>query len=128
MLLPIADAQATSINDHGLVVGFSNDKDGNSHGFLYQSGTVKTVDFRHAVSTQLLGVNNLGLAVGSYTDAKKATRGFVYDTNTKAFTAVSAPASASTVVNGINRLGWLVGFYTDAKNDTIGFLAKPAGH
>jgi len=128
LLLPIANAQATSLNDHGLVVGFSNDKAGNSHGFLYQSGAIRTVDFRHAVSTQLLGVNNLGLAVGSYTDGQKATHGFTYDTNTRTFTAVSVPASASTVVNGINRLGWLVGFYTDAKNNTIGFLAKPAGH
>lgn len=125
-LLPIANAQATGINDHGLATGFSNDKDGNSHGFLWQSGTIKTIDFRNAVSTQILGVNNLGQAVGSYTDSQKATHGFTYDTNTRTFSTVSVSASASTVVNGINRLGWLVGFYTDAKNNTIGFVAKPA--
>ena len=127
-LLPIANAQATGINDHNLVAGFYNDKAGNAHGFLYLSGAIKTIDYRHAVATQLLGVNNLGVAVGSYTDGQKVTHGFVYDSNAKTFTSVSVPASTSTVVNGINRLGWLVGFYTDAKNDTIGFLAKPAGH
>ena len=128
LLLPIANAQATSLNDHGLVGGFYNDNAGNSHGFLWQSGAPQTVDFQAAVSTQILGLNNLGVAVGTYTDSKKATHGFVYDSGTKSFTQVDVPGSASTVVNGINRLGWLVGFYTDSKNNTIGFVARPGAH
>jgi hypothetical protein len=124
-LLPIVNAQATSLNDHGLVGGFYNDKDGNAHGFLWQSGAPKTIDFKNAVSTQVLGVNNLGRAVGTYTDSKKVGHGFVYDSVGKSFTRIDVPGSTSTVVNGINRLGWLVGFYTDTKGNTVGFVAKP---
>jgi hypothetical protein len=125
VLLPISNAQATGLNDHGLVSGFYNDMDGNAHGFLWQSGSPKIVDFKKAISTQVLGVNNLGLAVGTYTDSKKVAHGFVYDSNTRSYSRIDVPGSASTVVNGINRLGWLVGFYTDAKGLTIGFVAKP---
>ena len=127
LLLPIANAQATSINDHGLVGGFSNDSAGNSHGFLWQSGSVRMINYRHAISTQILGVNNLGLAVGTYTDGKKVAHGFVYDANARTFQRVDAPGSTATVVNGINRLGWLVGFYTAASGNTVGFVARPAG-
>jgi probable HAF family extracellular repeat protein len=124
-VLPIANAQATSINDNGLVGGFSNDQAGNSHGYLWHPGSMKTVDVHGAVSTQVLGVNNMGEAVGSFVDSKKAMHGFTYSTHTKVFTQIDVPGSTSTVVNGINQRGWLVGFYTDAKNNTIGFVAKP---
>ena len=86
------------------------------------------IDYKGAVSTQLLGVNNLGQAVGTYTDSQKVGHGFVYNWSSRAFTRVDVPGAASTLVNGINRLGWLVGFYTDAKGNTIGFEAKPSGH
>lgn len=124
-LLPIFNAQATSLNDHGLVGGFFNDKDGNAHGFLWQSGPVATIDYQGATSTQILGLNNLGQAVGTYTDSKKVAHGFVYNWRAKTFVTVDVPGSTSTVVNGINRLGWLVGFYTDSKSNTIGFVARP---
>lgn len=127
LLLPIANAQATSINDHGLVGGFSNDSAGNSHGFLWQSGSTRMITYRGAVSTQILSVNNLGLAVGTYTDSKKVAHGFVYDSNARAFEQIDVPGSTATVVNGINRLGWLVGFYTAANGNTVGFLARPSG-
>jgi uncharacterized membrane protein len=133
MLLPIANAQATGINDQDLTSGFYNDAKGNSHGFLWQAGSsMQTIDFQGAVSTQLLGLNNQGQAVGSYTDNQKNTHGFVYDWRTKTFTQLDAPGammdapgSMVTVVNGINKHGWLVGFFTDANNNTIGFVAKP---
>jgi probable HAF family extracellular repeat protein len=124
--LPIANAQATGLNDHGLVVGFANDAAGHSHGFLWHAGAKpKTVGYLTAVSTQLLGVNNLGWAVGSCTDVHKVTHGVVYNANTQTYTQVDVPMATSTVINGINRLGWLAGFYTDASNHTIGFVAKP---
>ena len=127
LLLPIANAQATSINDQDLVGGFYNDANGNAHGFLWQSGTPMTVDFQGATATQILGVNNQGQAVGSYTDGQKVTHGFVYNWRTHAFNQVDVPGSTSTVVNGINKRGWLVGFYTDNSTpmNTIGFVAKP---
>lgn len=127
-ILPIANAQATTLNDHGLVGGFYNDQAGNSHGFLWQSGSWRTFDVKGAMVTQVLGVNNLGLAVGTYTDSKKVTHGFVYDTRSKSFARIDAPGSTSTVVNGVNRLGWLVGFYTASNGNTIGFMAKPSSH
>ena len=125
-LLPIANAQATTINDREMVGGFSNDAAGNSHGFLWQSGAAPTsVGFQGAVSTQILGLNKVGQAVGSYTDGQKVAHGFVYDVNARAFTQVDVPGSTSTVVNGIAKNGTLVGFFTDARNNTIGFVAKP---
>ena len=125
-LLPIANAQATTINDREMVGGFSNDQNGHSHGFLWQSGAAPTtVDFQGATSTQILGLNKVGQAVGSYTNGETSTHGFVYDTNTRVFTRVDVPGSTSTVVNGINRDGTLVGFYTDAAGNTIGFVARP---
>ena len=127
LLLPIANAQATSLNDHGLVGGFFIDQKGNTHGFLWHSGSTKTIDFHGSVSTQVLGVNNLGEAVGTYTDSKKATHGFTYNTHNNTFAQVDAPGSTSTVVNGVNRLGRLVGFYTVANGNTIGFVAQSNG-
>ncbi len=127
-LLPVVNAQATSLNDHGLVGGFFMDQAGNAHGFLWHPGSLKTIDFHGATATQILGVNNLGEAVGTYTDRKKVTHGFTYNTHTGAFAKVDAPGSTATVVNGVNRLGWLVGFYTAANGDTIGFVAQPKGH
>ena len=127
-LLPIANAQATSLNDHGLVGGFFNDSTGNSHGFLWQSGPALTIDYPTSVSTQVLGLNNLNQVVGTYTDSKKVAHGFVYNWQAKSFSTVDVPGSSATVVNGINRLGWLVGFYTDSKGNTVGFVAKPGSH
>jgi hypothetical protein len=128
LLLPIANAQATSLNDHGLVGGFYIDAKGNTHGFLWHSGSTKTIDVHGATATQILGLNNLGEAVGTYTDSKKVAHGFTYNTHTNAFATVDAPNSTSTVVNGVNRLGALVGFDTVANGNTIGFVAQPAGH
>lgn len=127
VLLPIANAQATSINDQDLVGGFYNDTNGNSHGYLWQSGAPTTIDFQGAASTQILGLNNRGQAVGSYTDSQKVTHGFVYDWHMHTFQQIDVPGSTSTVVNGINKHGWLVGFYTDNNSpmNTIGFVAKP---
>ncbi len=128
VLLPIANAQATGINDQELVSGFYNDAMGNSHGFLWQSGTpLRTVDFPGAVSTQLLGLNATGQAVGSYTDNQNVAHGFVYNIHSKLLTPIDMPGSTSTVVNGINSRGWLVGFFTNADNNTLGFVALPGG-
>jgi hypothetical protein len=124
--LPIANAQATGLNDHGLVVGFYNDAAGHSRGFIWRAGSKpRTVDYMTSVSTQLLGVNNLGWAVGSCTDVNKVTHGVVYDSNTQTYSEVDVPMATSTVINGINRLGWIAGYYTDESNHTIGFIGKP---
>jgi hypothetical protein len=141
MLLPIANAQATGINNgtsptneaSRLVSGFYNDSAGNSHGFLWQLGMPLTpVNYPGAVSTQVLGLNNVGQAVGSYT-AGGVTHGFVYTEISKTFQSIDFPstggAPVSTVVNGINDHGAIVGFYTPAGQNpmfsAIGFVGMP---
>jgi hypothetical protein len=126
LLLPIPNAQATSINDHGLIGGFYNDQSGNAHGFLWQSGARTMINVHGATSTQILGVNNLGMAVGTYTDSKKVTHGFLYNVGSRTITVLNDPKGTSTVVNGINRLGQVVGFYTASNGNTVGFFATPS--
>lgn len=121
--LPIFNAQATGINDSDLVSGFFN-RGGVSHGFLWQNGHERTVDYPSSSATQILGVNNEGMAVGTYNDSLGGTHGFLYNVNTGNFTTVDAPFASSTVVNGINDNGEMVGFYTEG-NDTLGFFAVP---
>ncbi|HWE60811.1 MAG TPA: hypothetical protein VHB98_03795, partial [Chloroflexota bacterium] len=83
-ILPIiANAQATGINNAGLVSGFSA---ATGRGFLYQElgipASAKILSFPQSASTAALGLNNVGQAVGSYNDNQGNTHGFVYNEST----------------------------------------------
>jgi probable HAF family extracellular repeat protein len=57
---------AHGINDAGIVTGSYEDSSSNYHGFVWQDGVFKTVDYPAAVDTFVYGVNNLGVAIGAY--------------------------------------------------------------
>lgn len=59
---------ADGINDAGLVTGYYEDTNSVFHGFAWQNGEFKTMDYPGAANTLLYGVNNRGVAIGYYYD------------------------------------------------------------
>ncbi len=64
------DAQAAGINNARLVSGWYQDASSSSvyHGFVWEGGTLQTVDYPGALYTYLFAVNNHGVAIGLYGD------------------------------------------------------------
>jgi probable HAF family extracellular repeat protein len=127
--IPMPSDQATSINDHGDVVGFmqSSPAATTSDGWLLHDGELKKIDFPRSTFTQALGINNSGDIVGDYNDANGVMHGFEYrDGN---FRSIDVPGASATTVNGINNQGWIVGFFQDPNqnNNTIGLVGNPRG-
>ncbi len=118
-------AQATGINNSGMVCGFFIDANNINHGYLLNRGIFMTLDFPGSTFTQALGLNNQGQVVGSYIDGSGLTHGFVYTIGTAKFVTVDDPDGVgTTLVNGINDAGTLVGFFGTAPVNT-GFVATP---
>ena len=61
-------AVADGINNAGLVTGYYEDTNSVFHGFVWQNGEFKKVDYPGAAYTLLYGLNNLGVAIGYYND------------------------------------------------------------
>jgi hypothetical protein len=59
---------ADGINNFGLVTGNYEDTSSTFHGFVWQNGEFRTVDYPGAAYTLLYAVNNLGVAIGYYND------------------------------------------------------------
>jgi probable HAF family extracellular repeat protein len=77
---PIAFPLATSttafgINDDGEIAGVYADAAGNSHGFIFSSGSFSTVDVAGARGTLLTRVKNDGAVTGGFTDAMSEQHG-----------------------------------------------------
>jgi hypothetical protein len=129
-----AQTQVTAINNTlsgGTydTAGFYVDTAGVNHGFTQIAGTQTTVDNPATTSSpafnQLLSLNDNSIAVGFYQDAAGNFHGYEYNLTTKAFTAITLPASftaVSVTTTGINNSGWISGFYTDAAGNTHGFI------
>jgi len=118
-------AQATGINNSGLISGFVVDSAGVNHGFLLTRQLCEILDYPQATGTMALGLNNKGSVVGTYTDQAGNSHGFVYNISSKSFTSVDDPNGiGTTIVNGINDHGVLVGFWGTSPNNT-GFVATP---
>jgi probable HAF family extracellular repeat protein len=121
----VGGAQATGINNEGVVCGFFIDSNGVNHGWISDTGIFMPLDVPGSTFTQALGVNNRGQVVGAYMDSAGLTHGFVYYIGTARFVTVDVPDSnGTTIVNGINDRGVLVGFYGTAPINT-GFVATP---
>ncbi len=121
------DAEATGVNNTGVVSGFFVDTTGTTHGFLLVGGVETTLDYPGATFTQALGLNNDGQVVGDYIDASGYTHGFLYDIGTGTYTEINDPLGMdTTTINGINDSDALVGFYVDAAGNTDGFVATTA--
>ncbi len=123
----VGGAQATGINNSGMVCGFFIDANNVNHGYLLNRGVFMKLDVPDSTFTQALGLNNRGQVVGSWMDAGGQTHGFVYTIGTAKFVSIDEPNGVgTTLVNGINDLGTLVGFYGTAPINT-GFVATPTG-
>ena len=120
-------AQATGINNSGMVCGFWIDANNVNHGYLINRGIFMTLDYPNSTFTQALGLNNRGQVVGSWIDGSNQMHGFVYTIGTAKFVSVDEPNGVgTTLVNGINDAGTLVGFFGTAPINT-GFVAIPVG-
>ena len=102
-------AVAGSINNTGLVAGYYEDTNSVFHGFIWQDGEFKTVDYRGAASTTLGGVNNRGLAIASYNDGT-AEHVATYDARSGAWGKLpDIPGYPLNYGYGINDAGFAVG-------------------
>ena len=117
--------QARGINDRGQIVGWYQDANQKSHGFLRSEDTFTTLDVPGSSSTSAYGINNHGQIVGDYTVSgdPNAAHGFLLQEN--AFTMIDVPDSSGTVVNGINNSSQIVGEYKDADQRWHCFFATP---
>lgn len=97
----------TDLNDLGQVVGQYLDATPggysiNSHGFLWQDGTLTTIDLDGVAATWISGINNLGQYVGGYRLGGYISYGFL--SSNGSITAVSAPGETSSLA-AINSSG-----------------------
>ncbi len=120
---PIPNSQATSINDQGIVVGFTQPTTTTSNAFILRGDHVSLLSYPGSTFTQALGENNEGQIVGTYNDAAGTAHGFVFQHGR--FQSVDVPGSSATTINGINDNGSIVGFFTDAAGNTVGFVGTP---
>jgi probable HAF family extracellular repeat protein len=102
---------AMGINNAGTIVGSYPDAKSNTHGFVYNNGTFKTVDAPHLgsnapASTQLNGINNSGIIVGGVSQGG-AVRGFWLFG--KVFHFLNASGTTNNFPTGINALGDVIG-------------------
>ncbi len=145
---------AQGINNRGLVVGFYVGTDGQDHGFMVNTASVKGKGPHTFTGTpiadptipnvpgepgatfvfsQVLAVNDKGIAVGYYGDSTTSQHGFIYNTNTGQYTFLDDPSEAFnngvevTQITGINNAGEITGFYSDASGVFHAFVANPSG-
>jgi len=118
-------AQATGVNNAGVVCGFTIDSKGVNHGWLLMLGTFRVLNFPGSTGTQALGLNNNNQVVGFYTDKAKNSHGFIYNIVTNKWVSVDDPNGVgTTIVSGINNNGTLVGFWGTSPLNTA-FIATP---
>jgi hypothetical protein len=124
----IPNATATfayQVNDSGKIVGYYNDSNGISHGYLRDAAGALTypIDVPGATETLLLGNNASDWGVGRYTDTSGVTHGFFYVTPDSILT-YDYPGATYTTLNGINKDGLICGYYLDAAGLAHGFVAR----
>jgi len=73
---------------------------GGWHGYYYQYGIFKVIDFPGAISTRVFGGNDQGDSVGAYVDALGNFHGFVLSRGR--FQTINAPFGSQTEVGPIN--------------------------
>lgn len=108
---------ASSINDMGLVVGFTDDVS-----YLYDHGRFRNIRLPGAAQTTASGINAGGIIVGSYLSST-CNCAFAYR-NGK-FLSFSFPGAALTGAGGINSSGQIVGQYTFDFQTYHGFVTSP---
>jgi len=98
------------INDHGQVVGYWQDTNGNVHGYFYDGTNYTSIDYPGAGSTKAVGINNAGVISGCYVTPSSYPYGFIYSNGT--FTQLNYPNTPyGTCGQGINNNDEVVGFW-----------------
>jgi probable HAF family extracellular repeat protein len=111
---------ALGINKYGDITGYSFGSTG-LHGFLYEAGRSRTLDFPGAWETIPAGINDSGQIVGGVTlEPFGQAHGFFYDGAT--FTVLDVSGARNGVAFGINNYGDIVGTYVDTAQH--GFLLR----
>jgi hypothetical protein len=119
------------LNDSGYTVSSYQDKNKNSHGYIFKTtAQPATMDVPRATQTWLRGINNQNVIVGYYLDG--ATKhGFVHEpSGAGTFYTVDVPGAESTEVHGISNPGSLtgtlsiVGIYVSNDGVQHGFAAS----
>lgn len=80
--------QPNAVNDSGVVAGYYDDASYNSHGLIWQNGTVETIDYPDALQTSFTGINDQGIVSGVYTDASNNNHGFTYSLANSSWTVL----------------------------------------
>jgi hypothetical protein len=73
-----AYVEPTAINNNEVVAGYYADANYVTHGFVWQQGTVQTIDYPGALATAFTGINNRGVLIGTYQDDNYATYTVTY--------------------------------------------------
>ncbi len=103
------------VNNQGLIVGtYLNPNNSNQSGFLNLGTHWGTLNFPHAMSTEVNGVSPNGrLIVGTYVDSKTfQPHAFLYQAGT--FTSIDYPGAAQTYGEGVNDNGVIVGEFNNS--------------
>jgi hypothetical protein len=125
-----AGTRPMSINDNGDIVGYYNNLEGITTGFLYTNGGYFDIFDPNAElvtgsgwGCHLYSINDGDEIIGTYEDSKQITHGFIY--NSGNYTTIDAttwnfPSSASSItsvyVTNINNLGNILGSYSVTNN------------
>ena len=105
--------QLLGVNDSDKAVGFYNDANGNSHGFVYN---IRNKRFRFtgitgATSLTDAGINNRGDITGFFTGSGGTVQSFLLKHNGTQV-LLSVPGASATTALGVNDADEVVGFYT----------------
>lgn len=90
----------TGINDLGQIVGYYEDEDHNTNGFLYSDGTYTTINVPGASSTIPTAINDLSSIVGYY----DGNEGFLAMLGPA---AVPEPSTWAMILLGFASLGYV---------------------
>jgi len=114
--------QLLGYNDLNEAAGYSQDKAGNQHPYVWlRAGNVyESILMPVAVSAQATGINDLGNIVGFYVDRAGVNHGFLIISGK--VVAFNYPGSTLTQCLGININNEVVGTYNDATGGTHGFV------
>jgi probable HAF family extracellular repeat protein len=104
--------RASGFNDSGQIVGFYDDAQGYSHGYLYAGGSYTTVDAQGppvSNGTILWGINNADQIVGTADGLQPINllNGFLYSGGKT--TPILSPNGLQFLPTGLNNLGQIVG-------------------
>ena len=123
----IRESWAFSINTSADIAGSYIDAAGVFHGYLrHHDGTVETIDYPGATSTQGYGVNDRGTMIGLYSDAAGVSHAF--ERIKGVFKTIDLPNGAATIPLSVNNSNQIVGEFQPTLDVTgYGFVLNEDG-